>query len=633
MDGCPLAMDEAKVSGNRTTRFISFPRPRLANGWALTTLDGADTAPADPVRFLIHVSPGVRKEKIAGKSPADCLVASGWSPSMVAQLGLLEVREQVVKIVKGTGRGWCDNDVCVGMSDAELLQTCLPPSHLDEDDWTLEGASSYAWPPRVISTRALGGIFGQRSHPVLRSGAWVMLESKFLPLYNYTRGARYSDNMWNEPQNLDNWMTLAFVILFVLGTLCALFKRNHAAHATLALAMLTRGGFQVAIAVLIDTNPERNRIVDDPYASAHWWVVGLAEIWAAIVFYLFEHQFKYVPPILFIVVHLVINLRISMRFAPKPGLHALSSCILVLWLIYQLKRQHVLRQSSSLITDDMSAYNTVWRSLQCAEVGQDILRLEESFNEMQERSSAPKHMRYQRQRYLTKEEMHLKISPVTVSASGQGQGAGLGFVSEGLLGQPEDRRTLLGKEDSIQSLDLLYAQAMMLNPIFQNKVQQIALASSGFFLVTLSSDRNESSISFTPACDWHRKGVLKRVDRVIEKVVRSYEGDVSRVSDIVRQCIVFDTVHDICEAIRVLGADSEIQVVRIKNRMSPSYDARLSCGYRDVLLNMCIDLPLTRELGLFKHICELQLVLKSFVHHKTIEGHKRYVEFRNRRCE
>jgi len=642
LDGCPLATDEAKVSGNRTTRFISFPRPRLANGWAFTTLDGADMAPADPVRFLIHVSPGVRKEKIAGKSPADCLVASGWSPSMVAQLGPLEVREQVVKIVNGTGRGWCDNDVCVGMSDTELLQRCLPPWHLDEDDWTLEGASSYAWPPIVMSTRASGGIFGQRSHPVLRSGAWVMLQSKYLPilpLYNDTRGARYSDNMWNEPQNLDYLMTLAFVILFVLGTLCALFRRNRAAHAMLALAMLTRGGFQVVIAVLIDTNPERNRIVDDPYASAHWWVVGLAETWAAIVFYLFEHQFKYVPPILFIVVHLVLNLRMFMQFAAKPVLHALSSILLVFWLLYQLKRQHVLRQSSNLIADDLSAYNTVWRSLESTEVGQDLLRLEESVIEVQERLSSmhhSKHMRYQRQRYLTREEMHLKLSPVTVSAAGQGLEAGLGFVSEGLQGQPEDRRTLLGKchrkEVSIQSLDLLYAQAMMLNPIFQNKVQQIALASSGFF-IALSSDRNESSISFTPACDWHRQGVLKRVDRVIEKVVRSYTGDVSRVSDIVRQCIVFDTVHDICEAIRMLGADPEIQVVRIKNRMSPAYDARLSCGYRDVLLNMCIDVPLTRELGLFKHVCELQLVLKSFVHHKVIEGHKRYVEFRNRRCE
>jgi hypothetical protein len=358
---------------------------------------------------------------------------------MVAQLGPLEVREQVVKIVNGTGRGWCDNDVCVGMSDTELLQRCLPPWHLDEDDWTLEGASSYAWPPIVMSTRASGGIFGQRSHPVLRSGAWVMLQSKYLPilpLYNDTRGARYSDNMWNDPQNLDGW-TLAFVILLVLGTLCALFRQNHAAHAMLALALLTRGGFQVAIAVLIDTNPESDRIVDadDPYASAHWWVVGLVETWAAIVFYLFEHQFKYVPPILFIVVHLVINLRISMRFDSSPALHAVSSCLLILWLVFQLKRQHVLHQSRNLITDDMSAYNTVWKSLQSAEVAQDLLRIEESVIEMQQRSSS-KRMRYQRQRYLTTEEMHLKISPVTVLAAGQGKGAGRGSSLRCCWGSP-----------------------------------------------------------------------------------------------------------------------------------------------------------------------------------------------------
>ncbi len=94
-----------------------------------------------------------------------------------------------------------------------------------------------------------------------------------------------------------------------------------------------------------------------------------------------------------------------MQFAAMPVLHALSSVLLVFWIGYQLKRQHVLRQLSNLITDDMSTYNTVWRSLQSAEVGQDLLRLEESVIEVQERSSS-KHMRYQRQRYLTKEEMH-----------------------------------------------------------------------------------------------------------------------------------------------------------------------------------------------------------------------------------
>jgi hypothetical protein len=642
LDGCPVDMDEAKVSGNRTTRFVSFPRPRLGNGWALTTLDEAGTAPADPVRFLIHVSPGVRKDKIADKSPADCLVASGWSQFRVAQLGPLEVREQVVKIVKSAGKGWCDNDLCRGMSDAELLQMCLPPSHLDENDWTLEGASSCRYPPNLFHFLVFQQLPNSKfeGSPWLRSGAVVhdlddAGPNPFLPLVaNATRGARHSDNIWKEPQNLDAaYMQFSFFILLTAGFFCALFRWTDAAHAMLALAILTRAAFQVAIAVLIDTNPVSKRNVDDPYASTHWWVLGLAEICLSIVLYFFDHQFKYAPPILFMVSHLVVNLRLFLGFhVSKPYLHVLSTVFAGCWLIYVSMRQYVLLQAAKFITEDMSAYNKVWESLQTEEVGQDLHRLAESVIATQA-VSIHKQTRHLRQRYLSSEEMLQKISIMTSAAVGQGQGGGLGFVSEVLLGQPKDERTCLGMPSSILSLDLLYAQAMLINPIFQTKVQQIALASSGLFLVTLGSDRNDPNISFTPACDWHRKGNLKRVDRVIEKVVRSYKGDVSRICDIVRQCIAFDAVNDICRAIQAIDTDPEIRVVRIKNRMSPLYDARLSCGYRDVLLNVCIDSPLTRKLGLFKHVCELQLILRSFVHYKTIEGHKRYVEFRNRRCE
>jgi hypothetical protein len=52
-----------------------------------------------------------------------------------------------------------------------------------------------------------------------------------------------------------------------------------------------------------------------------------------------------------------------------------------------------------------------------------------------------------------------------------------------------------------------------------------------------------------------------------------------------------------------------------------------------VLVNMTIDTALTRELGVFAHVCELQLILKAFMTHKTRQGHERYVNFRNKRCE
>jgi hypothetical protein len=38
-------------------------------------------------------------------------------------------------------------------------------------------------------------------------------------------------------------------------------------------------------------------------------------------------------------------------------------------------------------------------------------------------------------------------------------------------------------------------------------------------------------------------------------------------------------------------------------------------------------------LGINRHVCELQLTLKEFVALRSLDGHKRYVAFRNTRCE
>ena len=67
--------------------------------------------------------------------------------------------------------------------------------------------------------------------------------------------------------------------------------------------------------------------------------------------------------------------------------------------------------------------------------------------------------------------------------------------------------------------------------------------------------------------------------------------------------------------------------------MSDNYDARQTGGYRDCLVNVRIKTELTKKLGLDNHVCELQLILKQFMVHRTLDGHKRYVAFRNKRCE
>jgi len=186
------------------------------------------------------------------------------------------------------------------------------------------------------------------------------------------------------------------------------------------------------------------------------------------------------------------------------------------------------------------------------------------------------------------------------------------------------------------SLDTLYLQACTLEPIFNFKVQQLSKSASGEFLSRLAnycSGADADNFHFVTAEQWNRRGGLKPIDRAIEKLTRAYHGNVSLLLDVVRQCIVFESIQDLLKAMRSIQDDGELEVLRIKNRMSQKYDARHSRGYRDCLVNLRIKTELTKKLGLDNHVCELQLILKQFMVHRTLEGHKRYVAFRNKRCE
>ena len=68
----------------------------------------------------------------------------------------------------------------------------------------------------------------------------------------------------------------------------------------------------------------------------------------------------------------------------------------------------------------------------------------------------------------------------------------------------------------------------------------------------------------------------------------AYAGaqDPSRLVDVCRQSIVFQAVADLVECVEAIAQDPDVQVVRIKNRMDPAFDARLSAGYRNVAINV-----------------------------------------------
>ena len=79
--------------------------------------------------------------------------------------------------------------------------------------------------------------------------------------------------------------------------------------------------------------------------------------------------------------------------------------------------------------------------------------------------------------------------------------------------------------------------------------------------------------------------------------------------DICRQSIYFETVADICCCLTAMSKDPEIELARIKNRFDPALKSAESAGYRNIAVNLRVDTPETRALGIESHVCEVQLLI------------------------
>uniref|UniRef100_A0A7S0W940 RelA/SpoT domain-containing protein n=1 Tax=Hemiselmis tepida TaxID=464990 RepID=A0A7S0W940_9CRYP len=188
----------------------------------------------------------------------------------------------------------------------------------------------------------------------------------------------------------------------------------------------------------------------------------------------------------------------------------------------------------------------------------------------------------------------------------------------------------------VTSLDQLCAQATGLDPILRSKVKEWALGSKGQF-PCFDQDGKRDFILWQDALDHPDKikkirfAKLKTVNRAVEKLMRSYREDVSRLLDVCRQSIVFDNVKDLTACLIQIYEDPEATIVRIKNRLDPSYNSYASAGYRDVALNLRICNRRSSHMALDTHVCEVQLLLKQVAEIKNEDGHKRYIQFRNAR--
>ena len=138
----------------------------------------------------------------------------------------------------------------------------------------------------------------------------------------------------------------------------------------------------------------------------------------------------------------------------------------------------------------------------------------------------------------------------------------------------------------VESLDQLYRQAAGVNVFFKRKLQKIA---SGYPAASCVSDycidnnyaqtagvtQDMNPISFSPE-------QLKPTERALEKLLRSYNGDVSRLLDCCRQRLVCETLKDLLYCLECVLADDEIVLLRIKNMLDVRFDTTASAGFRCV---------------------------------------------------
>jgi len=173
----------------------------------------------------------------------------------------------------------------------------------------------------------------------------------------------------------------------------------------------------------------------------------------------------------------------------------------------------------------------------------------------------------------------------------------------------------------VDSLDQLFIQAWCLNPNLLQKTKQWALLCRGcfpfhkpLFKTVVFRPYGEEIEELESQIKWTK---VKSVRRAIEKVVRVYQQDASCIVDLCRQCIVFEDLNDIAACINIVKADSDVNIVRVKNRFDPKHSSSISAGCRDVGINLQISTVGTRKAGLDAHICELQLLYMPFAELKV----------------
>lgn len=347
---------------------------------------------------------------------------------------------------------------------------------------------------------------------------------------------------------------------------------------------------------------------------------------------------------------------------PITGIILTISGLVAIWL-----RRRIVATAKRIVEQDLAEYSKLWAEVEGRPGAVEEL---EALEQLAARMAAVQH----RVRHLCRVDRRLGPGSHDLSKDFETDSLSLGsecHVHDKSLTMSLEWSAGGGRTPShspmramvpVTSLDQVYSQAALIQPMLRTKVQEWAQASDGLFPrakhaffgfrggALRSFHGWEGSLSRTEMTKgsyvkWAEMyanpeseslvqwASIKRVERSVEKLTRVYGEDVSRLVDVCRQSVVFESIGSLRHCLDAIHNDPGVLVVRVKNRLSRKFNAAESAGFRNVALNLLIVTPEAAELGVDTHVCEVQLLLRDFMDAKSNEGHKRYVRFRNLRGE
>ena len=203
--------------------------------------------------------------------------------------------------------------------------------------------------------------------------------------------------------------------------------------------------------------------------------------------------------------------------------------------------------------------------------------------------------------------------------------AELARVCDGLStpnGHPEQP---LEKKSAFKNFLDLFRRAKLLDPHVQKKSTLWASSAAEQDIPSAGGPTSAKPI----------RAPVKTHERAIQKVWRSYSGQVAPLMDLSRACIVCNSVPQLVHILKCIDQDEDVTLLRYKNRLNPEYDSSKSGGYRDLSLNLKFtdhyeaNVSKNDEERWGGMVFEVQLIIKAMFDVKTAEGHSNYRKFRD----